>query len=115
MDSANYVTLTRQSGLMREMQGVANNIANLSTTGFRREGVIFAEHVVGLSEGPSLSVATASGSGVSLNTSRPDSQPGAEPAATAASVTCRRCAANWRNCSSSWSRPNRASACSTWI
>ncbi len=60
MDSAGYVTLSRQSGLMREMQSVANNIANLSTAGFRREGVIFAEHVVGLSEGPSLSMATAS-------------------------------------------------------
>ncbi len=28
MDSAGYTTLTRQSGLMREMQVVANNIAN---------------------------------------------------------------------------------------
>lgn len=66
MDSAGYVTLSRQSGLMREMQGVANNIANLSTAGFRREGVIFAEHVVGLSEGPSLSMATASARVVDL-------------------------------------------------
>ena len=28
MDAAGYVTLTRQAGLMREMQGHANNIAN---------------------------------------------------------------------------------------
>ncbi len=48
MDSIGYVALARQSGLKREMQVVAHNIANLSTTGFRREGVIFAEHVKAL-------------------------------------------------------------------
>jgi len=59
MDSAGYTSLTRQSGLMREMQTVANNIANVSTTGFRREGLIFAEHVKALEPGePSLSMAT---------------------------------------------------------
>jgi flagellar basal-body rod protein FlgF len=45
MNLAGYVALTRQSGLLKEMQTVANNIANLSTTGFRREGVLFAEHL----------------------------------------------------------------------
>ena len=46
MDNPTYVGLTRQSGLyLREMQVVANNIANMATTGYRREGVIFAEHV----------------------------------------------------------------------
>ena len=60
MDATGYVTLSRQSGLMREMQVVANNIANLSTTGFRREGVVFAEHVVATG-GPSLSMAHAHG------------------------------------------------------
>ena len=48
MDNAGYVTLTRQSGLMRELQAVAHNVANVSTTGFRREGVIFSEYVRGL-------------------------------------------------------------------
>jgi len=52
----------RQSGLMREMQSVANNIANISTTGFRREGLIFAEHVAALEPGEaSLSMARVSG------------------------------------------------------
>ena len=32
MDNAIYATLTRQSGLMREMRSVANNIANANTT-----------------------------------------------------------------------------------
>lgn len=61
MDNASYTTLTRQSGLMREMQSVANNIANASTTGFRREAVVFSEHVADLGEMPSLSMARAGG------------------------------------------------------
>ena len=62
MENATYATLTRQSGLMAEMQVVANNIANSSTTGYRAEGVIFAEYVTDL--GPdheSLSMARATG------------------------------------------------------
>lgn len=61
MENATYTALTRQSGLMNEMRVVANNLANISTTGFRTEGVIFTEHVRALGPGdPSLSMATAS-------------------------------------------------------
>jgi len=68
LDNAGYVALTRQSGLMREMQIVANNIANLSTTGFRKEGVVFAEHVASVGgEEPSLSMASAEGRVVNLS------------------------------------------------
>ena len=66
MDAAGYTALTRQSGLMHEMQVVANNIANISTTGFRREGVVFEEYVARMDEGPSLSMAHASGRVVDL-------------------------------------------------
>jgi len=60
MENAGYTSLTRQSGLMREMQTIANNIANMSTTGFRKEGVIFSEHVEALDDqAGSLSMATA--------------------------------------------------------
>mgnify|MGYP001800208957 FL=1 len=45
MDNPSYTALTRQSGLMREMQVIANNIANASTTGFRAEEVLFSDHV----------------------------------------------------------------------
>lgn len=45
MDNPGYVTLSRQSGLLKNMQIIANNIANMSTDGFRREGAIFAEMV----------------------------------------------------------------------
>ncbi len=67
MDNAVYTTLGRQSGLMAEMRAVANNIANVSTTGFRKEGVIFAEHVEKL--GPddrSLSMGSPEGRAVGL-------------------------------------------------
>ena len=60
MDLPGYVALTRTSGLLKEMQSVANNIANLSTTGFRREGVIFAEMVEALpAEGGSVAMTAA--------------------------------------------------------
>jgi flagellar basal-body rod protein FlgF len=67
MDATAYTTLGRQSGLMREMQVVANNIANISTTGFRREGVVFAEHIKRLEDAPSLSMARASGRQIDLS------------------------------------------------
>lgn len=57
-----YTTLTRQSGLQREMQVLAHNVANLSTAGYRREGVIFTEYMrnLGGAEEP-LSMASANG------------------------------------------------------
>ncbi|WP_370205950.1 flagellar hook-basal body complex protein [Pararhodobacter marinus] len=60
MDNAGYTQLTRQSGLLREIQLIAHNIANLSTTGFRREGLLFSEYVSALGhEEESLSMAAA--------------------------------------------------------
>lgn len=56
--SVGYVTLSRQSGLMREMQSVANNVANMSTIGFRREGVVFSEYIAA-TDGESVSMAAA--------------------------------------------------------
>jgi flagellar basal-body rod protein FlgF len=52
---------------MREMQVVANNIANLSTTGFRREGVVFEEYIAKMNDGPSLSMASGNGRVVDLS------------------------------------------------
>ena len=66
MDAAGYTTLTRQAGLMREMQVVANNIANISTNGFRREGMIFSEYIVATDDGPSLSMANGTARHVDL-------------------------------------------------
>jgi flagellar basal-body rod protein FlgF len=68
MNNATYVALTRQSGLLREINTIANNIANISTTGYRREGVVFAEHVKALhTEGDSVSMATMSRRYLDLN------------------------------------------------
>lgn len=62
MDTIGYTTLSRMTGLAREMDSVANNIANMSTTGYRREGVIFAEYVQDVGPGqPSLSMGTPVG------------------------------------------------------
>jgi len=66
MDSSGYITLTRQAGVLREMEAVANNIANISTTGFRKEGVIFSEFVQSV-PGPTPSVSLARGDVRSLN------------------------------------------------
>lgn len=67
MDNAIYAALTRQSGLMREMRSVANNIANANTTGFRREGVVFSEYMVPLdSRGETLAMANGRGRVVDL-------------------------------------------------
>lgn len=67
MDNAIYASLTRQSGLMKEMQAIANNMANANTTGFRREGVLFSEYMVPLqSGGETLAMANIRGRMVDL-------------------------------------------------
>ena len=49
MSSAIYVQLARQEGLVKEMNTIANNLANSSTTGYRSDQGVFAEYVVGRS------------------------------------------------------------------
>ncbi len=67
MDNIGYTNLARQSGLMREMSSVANNIANASTSGFRKEGVVFSEYIHAMpNDDPSLSMATANGRSINL-------------------------------------------------
>ncbi len=52
--------LSRQSGLMREMQIIANNIANAATPGYRQEGLVFSEFVRRADPGlPSMSMGAA--------------------------------------------------------
>ena len=59
MDSIGYTTHARMKGLLDEMDAVANNIANMSTTGYRREGMVFAEYIQDTGPGqPSLSMGT---------------------------------------------------------
>ena len=48
MDNPGYVGLTRMRGLADELRVVANNLANMATTGFQAEKVVFAEVMMDL-------------------------------------------------------------------
>ena len=50
MSNAVYAALTRQQGLMDEMQVVANNLANSSTTGYKSDRAVFAEFLANTGE-----------------------------------------------------------------
>ncbi len=57
-----YTTIGRQAGLLREIDVIAQNIANANTTGYRAEGLIFSEHVTRTGrDNPSISFASATG------------------------------------------------------
>jgi flagellar basal-body rod protein FlgF len=45
MDNSIYIGLSRQSGLLKELTVIANNMANADTTGFKSEGAIFTEFI----------------------------------------------------------------------
>lgn len=58
MDNAlYYLAVNRQIGLSAELDLIANNIANMNTVGFRREGVAFTEFVIAAEGGESVSMA----------------------------------------------------------
>ena len=46
MENASLVGLSRQIALSRELDVVSNNIANLNTTGFKADNVVFHEHLM---------------------------------------------------------------------
>lgn len=46
MNNALYIALSRQTALLRQMDVVANNVANVDTAGFRGESTLFDEYVV---------------------------------------------------------------------
>jgi flagellar basal-body rod protein FlgF len=46
MDSTGYITLSKQTALRRQMDIIAHNLANASTTSYRGETPMFAEQVV---------------------------------------------------------------------
>jgi flagellar basal-body rod protein FlgF len=45
MENTLLVSLSRQTALRRELDIVANNIANLNTTGFKADGAVFSEYL----------------------------------------------------------------------
>src|SRR5262245_2668750 len=46
MENALLIGLSRQIALQRELDVVANNIANLDTTGYKADGTIFEEYLM---------------------------------------------------------------------
>ncbi|MEO0411766.1 MAG: flagellar basal-body rod protein FlgF [Pseudomonadota bacterium] len=48
MDTTLYVALSHQAAMRRSLDLIANNIANMNTTAFRREQVMFQDYVVEL-------------------------------------------------------------------
>lgn len=68
MTDAISVSLSRQSGLLQELSVIANNVANASTDGFRREAAVFAEYVRELPEEASASMGSLRGHYTDLTT-----------------------------------------------
>ncbi|MFY8030253.1 MAG: flagellar basal-body rod protein FlgF [Devosia sp.] len=46
MENAQLISLSRQVALRRQMDVVANNIANINTTGFKREQLLFEDYLM---------------------------------------------------------------------
>lgn len=46
METPTYIALSRQLGLQRQMDVVANNMANVNTNGFKAEGMVFSEYLI---------------------------------------------------------------------
>lgn len=46
METTSYVALSRQAGLWRQMDTVANNLANMNTPAFKAENMMFRDYVM---------------------------------------------------------------------
>jgi flagellar basal-body rod protein FlgF len=46
METSAYIALSRQGALRREMDVIANNLANMNTTAYKGEKMMFVEHLV---------------------------------------------------------------------
>ncbi|MEC8631392.1 MAG: flagellar hook-basal body complex protein [Pseudomonadota bacterium] len=57
MENAIYATISRQAGLTKELDIVAQNIANMASTGYKAEGMVFSEHLRALDGQEALSMA----------------------------------------------------------
>lgn len=50
MENAELIGLTRQTALMRKLDVIANNLANLNTTGFKGQNLVFEEYLMPVAE-----------------------------------------------------------------
>ena len=55
MTNIAFAALSRQTAISRELDSIANNVANASTSGYRRDAFIFSEYVQELESRPSMS------------------------------------------------------------
>jgi flagellar basal-body rod protein FlgF len=46
METPTYIALSRQLSLSKQMEIVANNLANSTTSGFKAEGIVFTEYLI---------------------------------------------------------------------
>ena len=69
MDTALLVGLSRQMAARRTMDVIANNLANMTTTSFKSESVLFGEHIVEVTNdsGDTEQIAMVLDRGVSLD------------------------------------------------
>lgn len=67
MDNIAAITLSNQLALTRQMDIVANNIANASTTGFKSERVLFSQYLANLSAPGDQKLAFPQDAGVKRN------------------------------------------------
>lgn len=56
MENAELIGLSRQTALRRQMDVVANNLANISTSGFKAERSLFSEYVMPVAEATAFQV-----------------------------------------------------------
>lgn len=56
MEAPGYIALSRQMALRQQMDVMANNMANLNTTGFKGETMLFVEHLETTDDGKTLSL-----------------------------------------------------------
>jgi flagellar basal-body rod protein FlgF len=52
MKNVAYIALSRQMAIQKQLDTVANNLANLNTAAFKRERVLFEEHLMRASQQP---------------------------------------------------------------
>ena len=59
MENAQLIALSRQSALRNQLDVVANNMANINTTGFKSQRMLFEEYIMPVAEATEFQPRTA--------------------------------------------------------
>ncbi|TYC48602.1 flagellar basal-body rod protein FlgF [Rhodobacterales bacterium] len=76
MENAQLVALSRQSILRNHLDVIANNMANINTTGFKSQNLHFVEYIMPVADGSAFEPADRKISYVDMFTTRTDFEPG---------------------------------------